>query len=195
VISLTSPYDALLLAVSAIIVLVMAVVFSWFIVRVRQTIKEQNNANAILTDILTNIYDTINEKEKRIVDLMYRVDILEARTKTQYSSVSMPKNEVISNRYEAVVRGSTVDESGVRGGIGSGITKISLELTPTEEMLLKNLINGPKRISEIKGILGKSREHTSRLVSGLSKKGLIKKGFVSGQTVCHITDKGRDIIS
>ena len=68
-------------------------------------------------------------------------------------------------------------------------------MTATEEMLLKNLINGPKRISEIKGILGKSREHTSRLVSGLSKKGLIKKDFVSGQTVCHITDKGRDVIS
>ena len=68
-ISLTSPYDALLLAASAVIVLVMAVVFSWFIVRVKQTIKEQNSANTILTDILTNVYDTINEKEKRIVDL------------------------------------------------------------------------------------------------------------------------------
>ena len=92
-ISLTSPYDALLLAASAVIVLVMAVIFSWFIVRVKQTINEQNSANAILTDILTNVYDTINEKEKRIVDLMYRIDVLEARTKTQYSSVSTPKNE------------------------------------------------------------------------------------------------------
>ena len=55
-ISLTSPYDALLLAASAVIVLVMAVVFSWFIVRVKQTIKEQNSANTILTDILTNVY-------------------------------------------------------------------------------------------------------------------------------------------
>ena len=193
--SLTSPYDALLLAASAVIVLVMAVIFSWFIVRVKQTINEQNSANAILTDILTNVYDTINEKEKRIVDLMYRIDVLEARTKTQYSSVSTPKNEVVSNRYEAVVSSSVVNESGIKGGIGGGITEISLELTATEEMLLKNLINGPKRISEIKGGLGKSREHTSRLVSGLSKKGLIKKDFVSGQTVCHITDKGRDVIS
>ena len=64
-ISLTSPYDALLLAASAVIVLVMAVIFSWFIVRVKQTINEQNSANAILTDILTNVYDTINEKENR----------------------------------------------------------------------------------------------------------------------------------
>ena len=194
-ISLTSPYDALLLAASAVIVLVMAVVFSWFIVRVKQTIKEQNSANAILTDVLTNVYDTINEKEKRIVDLMYRIDVLETRTKTQYSSVSTPKNEVVSNRYEAVVSSSVVNESGIKGGIGGGITEISLELTATEEMLLKNLINGPKRISEIKGVLGKSREHTSRLVSGLSKKGLIRKDFVSGQTVCYITDKGRDVIS
>ena len=38
---MTSPYDALLLAASAVIVLVMAIVFSWFIVRVKQTIKEQ----------------------------------------------------------------------------------------------------------------------------------------------------------
>ena len=122
-ISLTSPYDALLLAASAVIVLVMAVVFSWFIVRVKQTIKEQNSANTILTDILTNVYDTINEKEKRIVDLMYRVDVLEARIKTQYSSVSTPKNEVISNRYEAVVSGSVVNESGVKGGMGVVLPK------------------------------------------------------------------------
>ena len=125
-ISLTSPYDALLLAASAVIVLVMAVVFSWFIVRVKQTIKEQNSANTILTDILTNVYDTINEKEKRIVDLMYRVDVLEARIKTQYSSVSTPKNEVISNRYEAVVSGSVVNESGVT----VSYTHLTLPKTP-----------------------------------------------------------------
>ena len=55
--SMTSLYDVVLLGVSAVFVLVMAVVFLWFIQRVKQTIKEQNDANVILTDVLVDLRD------------------------------------------------------------------------------------------------------------------------------------------
>ena len=192
--SMTSLYDVVLLGVSAVFVLVMAVVFLWFIQRVKQTTKEQNDANAILTDVLASIYDIINEKEKRIVDLMYRMDILEARAKSQRVVPNMPKNEGVLMDQIKMGDGPVVDSRGVGGGIGRGTSSMTLNLTSTEKILLKSLIGNPKRMSEIKVVLGKSREHTSRLVSSLAKNGLIRKSFVSGQVVCYITDEGRNVV-
>ena len=144
-------------------------------------IHQRKQAGDILTEIVSTLNKSIDEKEKRIIDLMMRVDLLELRLQKQVGQ----EVEGGSNIRSTI----SIHKSDITNSLSD------INLSETEEVIIKSLSKEPMFVSEIRTQINKSREHTSRLVSGLSKKGLIRKDFVSGQTVCHITDKGRDVIS
>ena len=69
-----------------------------------------------------------------------------------------------------------------------------INLSETEEVIIKSLSKEPMFVSEIRTQINKSREHTSRLVSRLSKLNVIKKRNINGQVSCELTDRGKDIL-
>ena len=143
-------------------------------------IQQSKQAGDMLTEIVSTLNKSIDDKEKRIIDLMMRVDLLELRLQKQVEqkveSNSSTRSMISINRSDITSSSSDIN------------------ISETEEVIIKSLSKGPMLVSEIRTQINKSREHTSRLISRLSKVNVIKKRNVNGQVSCELTSRGRDIL-
>ena len=143
-------------------------------------IQQRKQAGDMLTEIVSTLNKSIDDKEKRIIDLMMRVDLLELRLQKQVEQ----KIESNSNTHSIINMN--------RSDISSSSSDINI--SETEEVIIKGLSKGPMLVSEIRTRINKSREHTSRLISRLSKVNVIKKRNVNGQVSCELTNIGRSVL-
>ena len=67
-----------------------------------------------------------------------------------------------------------------------------ITLSETELKVIKFLSDGPKRLFDVRQEIGKTREHTSRVVSSLVKKGIVEKRTKDGQVLCQVRDRVLD---
>lgn len=145
-------------------------VFRRYMFRIRQQIT----AADMLSDIVSSFNKSIELREQRVLDLMMRVELLELRAKTD--------------------RISPVSAVNKAGKVGFRVSDINydvnsdINLTETEIRVIRCLDEGPRKISDIREDIGKSREHTSRIVSNLKKKGLLVKYTKNGQVYCQVLD-------
>ena len=139
-------------------------------------LRQQVVAADILTDIVSSFNKSIEQKEKRIVDLMMRVELLELKLDSSQGFTPNIPN-VISN---------SVMSSDVSVDIND------ITLSETELKVIKFLSDGPKRLFSVRQEIGKTREHTSRVVSSLVKKGIVEKRTKDGQVLCQIPDRVLD---
>lgn len=143
-------------------------------------IQQRKQAGDILTEIVSTLNKSIDEKESRIIDLMMRVDLLELRLQKQVGQ----EIKSGSNVYPI----TSINRSDITDSLSD------INLSETEEVIIKSLSKEPMFVSEIRTQINKSREHTSRLVSRLSKLNVIKKRNINGQVSCELTDRGKDIL-
>ncbi len=144
-------------------------------------IQQRKQAGDILTDIVSTLNKSIDEKEKRIIDLMMRVDLLELRLQKQVGQ----EIKGGSNVYPI----ANIDRSDITNNLRD------INLSETEEVIVKSLGKGPMLVSEIRIQISKSREHTSRLISRLSKLNIVDKRNINGQVSCELTSLGKDILA
>ena len=123
----------------------------------------------MLTEIVSSFNKSIEQKEKRIVDLMMRVELLELKVGATVSSRINNTNVVTSSDVSFDVRDITLNE--------------------TELKLVKFISDGPKKISDVRVEIGKTREHTSRVVKSLVERKIIEKRSVDGQVLCYVSDR------
>ena len=144
-------------------------------------IHQRKQAGDILTEIVSTLNKSIDEKEKRIIDLMMRVDLLELRLQKQGGLEVRGSSDVypITN----------IDRSDITNNLRD------INLSETEEVIVKSLGKGPMLVSEIRIQISKSREHTSRLISRLSKLNIVDKRNINGQVSCELTSLGKDILA
>ena len=155
---------------------VLSLVFVFVFRRYLFNLRQQMLAADMLSEIVTSFNKSIEQKEQRIVDLMMRVELLELKLGAGQviSSVARPNNN------------SFVTSSDV----SLDVSDITLKNLPeTELKVVKFLSDGPKLMSEVRIEIGKTREHTSRVVSSLVKKGIVDKRSENGQVLCQIRDQ------
>ena len=145
--------------------LVIAFLFRGYLFNLRQQVL----AADMLTEIVSSFNKSIEHKEKRIVDLMMRVELLELKVGTTVSSRINNTNVVTSSDVSFDVRDITLNE--------------------TELKLVKFISDGPKKISDVRVEIGKTREHTSRVVKSLVERKIIEKRSVDGQVLCYVSDR------
>ena len=144
-------------------------------------ILQRKQAGDMLTEIVTTLNESIDEKETRIIDLMMRVDLLELRLQKQV------EQEIKSGSNVRPI--TNINRSDITNSLSD------INLSETEEVIIKSLSNGPMLVSEIRTQISKSREHTSRLISRLSKLNIIRKRNINGQVSCELTNQGKDILT
>ncbi len=162
-------------------VFVVGFLSSWFMVRMRSVIREHRESSELLGQMVSSIYESIDDKEGRIIDLMYRTNLLEA----------------------TISRGSREDipgESGVkREFIGRDVRRDVIRtpkgvISEPEQILIKSLVGGPLRVAEITKSMGKSREHTSRMLGKLVRNGVLERRSSVGGITYEITEVGKKLV-
>ncbi|MFN3621459.1 MAG: hypothetical protein ACK4TI_01060 [Nitrososphaerales archaeon] len=123
----------------------------------------------------------INKLETRLVDLQVRLDILE--TKTEKTTPREEEEKIKKVSFGELISHKPQDD----------ITKFSRELSNFELTILKCVAEGSKTPSEVKAVVGHSREHVARAL-----KDLYEAGFLYRQGgrpfIYSLSSKGRAVL-
>ena len=152
----------------------------WFMIRMRLVLREHAKGSEILSQMVSSIFNSINEKERSIVDLMYRMDLLEAAVKRQKTNFGAEQNVMVRDVKRDVT--------------SSNVTRGQGGVSEAEFRLLSSLKEGSRKVSEITVSMGKSREHTSRMLGRLVQRGLLERLNTGVGVMYALTDAGKGLV-
>ncbi len=120
----------------------------------------------------------MREYEDMLVDLRIRLDTLEIRSGERTSDTSQTVSQQPSDAGHKPTIRRTLEQE------GSGMV----------DYVLKLLMEGPKTSRQIEGLIGRSREHTARLMKKLFEMGYVTRDMTSKPYTYAITVSGRSTL-
>jgi DNA-binding HxlR family transcriptional regulator len=180
--------DYVLLASTAVIVFAIIILF-FFLSRYRSLVNEANESTRLAKDVWDSMNSRFTVIDTRIIDLMARNEVLSAKSVRGQSQPPAIAESVTSKGVSNSVMSKSHDTPQV------SLTKsVSSEGSETETRVLQTLLEGPKTSAQIKDSLGRSREHTSRLMKSLFEKGLVVRNSRNKPYVYELTDNGKSYL-
>jgi len=177
------------IAASTGVIVAAAVVLAAFLSRYSWLVQEADKSSRLAKDVWDSVNSRFSVVDARIIDLMAKTEVLSSRlgqpqAPGQLRAASVPQASApatMSKPFEVAAR--TVPQIHLGGG------------TETEARVLRLLIDGPKTSAQIKEVVGKSREHTARLMKALFDRGLVIRNDRNKPYVYEITDSGRSYVA
>jgi len=119
----------------------------------------------------------MQEYEDMLVDLRIRLDTLEIRSGSgeRVDDASQTTSQQVRDTGHKPTIRRTLEQEGV------GMV----------DYVLKLLVEGPKTSRQIEGLIGRSREHTARLMKKLFEMGYVTRDMASKPYTYTITDSGK----
>ncbi len=114
----------------------------------------------------------MREYEDMLVDLRIHLDTLEIRMGDASQTVSQPAGD--AGHKPMTIRRTLEQEGGAM-----------------VDYVLKLLVEGPKTSRQIEGLIGRSREHTARLMKKLFEMGYVTRDMASKPYTYTIMDSGK----
>lgn len=167
--------------------------------------SQRDNNNLEVIDIIENKKQLqIDNIMLKLKDIQIKLDLLEA-TLSSIKSVPLyekksEKSENITNRYDITSQAPKVsnitDESlSIIPPIGQATSKSSMfnneKYNATEHYILKIIFNDSLTSNEIKKAIGRTREHTSRLMKKLYELQLVDRDKTTKPFRYKLTEKGK----
>lgn len=165
--------DYILMFESVLVVVSLYFLFRYGLVA-RKIISEQRDVGDIVRIITDSFDKKINRYNEWIIDLLYRIDLLEATS----VGVSHPHGTVGSNIKQMNKNQSVIDD-----------------ITATELNVLNLLLNGPMNSIEVQKVLGKSREHVARIMKDVFEIGYVIRDESKRPFVYKLTELGKSKVT
>jgi predicted transcriptional regulator len=180
--------DDYIVAIGAAVITAGVVLMAVFLARYRVLVSESKKSS----DLAKNVWDSMNSRlsvmDTRIIDLMAKVEVYSVRGKVVQPAKPFP-TQVERQRD---VRPQNLTQTPPPSAPQT--TALPVALPPaleTEVQILQVLAQGPKTSSEIKDVVGRSREHTARLMKILFGRGLVIRNDRNKPYLYEITESGR----
>jgi len=139
-----------------------------------ETSKEEY---ALVKAILTEFKHRADEQNKKISELMVKIDLLESRIGTPEKKEHV-KESITQEKIKNIAE-----------------EKANIGLSDIELNILKFIATGPKSSREVQLTIRKSREHTARLLKNLYLKKLLNRENQGRFFVYSLSDQGKKIIA
>jgi len=176
--------DDYVIAVSAGVIVAAVVILATLLSRYSRMVQEADKS----TRLAKNVWDSANSRfsvvDARIIDLMAKTDVLSSRLGSPQAgavSIQPTNHQSKAGKPSEAVRAVA---SSISHGDG----------TETEVKVLRLLAEGPRTSAQIKEEVGRSREHTARLMKGLFDRGLVVRNDRNKPYVYEITDSGKSYV-
>jgi hypothetical protein len=172
----------------------------------RKATREWVESSGIVSGIVSEIDSRLMEQDRRIADLMVKVDVLEERmmrggvgpTRVQDFMTNPRQND----RMEAVLREKKSDTLAPSPDdrmveVERRPRRVMKSLggpTPVELQILRKMATGPITAPEVKDIIGSSREHAARIMKGLYEKGFVLRLEDRKPFTYKLSEKGMEVI-
>lgn len=172
------------------------------LVRYRQVSQRINASTDLGHDLWSSLEERLKKQDERILDLMGRLEVIQARVMAAAAAqvpVALsplppiaPPTPTVEEKPDVATAPRPAQLQEFQGsqplqtspGLGSA-------LDPTQLRALDFLKDAPRSTSEIVKTLGKSREHTARLMKDLFEMGLVQRNASSKPFVYQLTEAGR----
>jgi CRP-like cAMP-binding protein len=178
--------DDYVIAASAGVIVAAVVILATLLSRYSRMVQEADRSTRLAKDVWDSVNSRFSVVDARIIDLMAKTDVLSSRLSSpQAGSVSVQPATLLS-------------KAGKPSEVGRAAAAPSAshsEGTETEAKVLHLLAQGPRTSAQIKEEVGRSREHTARLMKGLFDRGLVIRNDRNKPYVYEITDSGKSYVA
>jgi predicted transcriptional regulator len=163
--------------------IVAAVILSLTVLsRYRSLSVQAANSNELAKDLWSALESRLSKQDERMVDLMAKVEIYGVKAEKGASRPVVSEKSRIPAPISETVRAVAAE---------SVQAKPMGQSSEVEKEILQRLTEGAKSSTDIKAIIGKSREHTARLMKSLYDDGYVIRNDRQRPFVYEITDSGR----
>ena len=188
------------------------------LLRYRQISQKVAESSDLGKDLFDSLESRLRNQDGRILDLMARMEVIQARVlalKTPASSgpdaVAPPASMERRDRAGVTSRDETSHEDGVQHKVQQESQELQGELRhepvnghstgadkaldQTQSKVIRLLDSKPMDTREITNALGKSREHTARVMKERFEMGLVARRTSEKPFTYELTDQGRRFVS
>jgi DNA-binding CsgD family transcriptional regulator len=182
--------DDYVIAVSAGVIVAAVVILATLLSRYSKMVQEADKSTRLAKDVWDSVNSRFSVVDARIIDLMAKTEVLSSR-------LSLP--QAGPSRVGAVSI-QPVDLQSQAGKPSEAVRVVAPSILPggstdTEAKVLRLLAQGPKTSAQIKEEVGRSREHTARLMKGLFDRGLVIRNDRNKPYVYEITEGGKSYVA
>jgi hypothetical protein len=179
-----------IIAASAGVIVAAVVILATLLSRYSKMVQKADESTRLAKDVWDSVNSRFSVVDARIIDLMAKTEVLSSR-------LSLPQAGVPQARAVPVQLASSESKgskpSDALKTIGPSFPPG--ESTETEAKVLHLLAQGPRTSAQIKEEVGRSREHTARLMKALFDRGLVIRNDRNKPYVYEITDSGRSYVA
>jgi hypothetical protein len=138
---------------------------------------------AVVEAVVLNYTNKLREYDKVISELRIKIDTLEDKTQPQIAVVSQHPSHT-QPHVAPVSDPVTITQH----------PNIQNEVNSTTDYILKLLVERPRSSREVQLAIGRTREHTARLMKKLHDLGLVSRDINTKPFQYMITDAGREML-
>lgn len=187
---MTRLLDDYVIAVSAGVITTAVVVLGALLSRYSKLVDEADKSSRLAKDLWDSVNSRFSVVDGRIIDLMAKTEVLASRMSLPQSAPhtrAVPATQV--NLSTKASQPADVPRAPVAPQVSHG------ESTETELNVLRMLLEGPRNSAQIREGLGKSREHTARMMKILFDRGLVIRNDRNKPYLYEITDVGKSYVA
>jgi len=178
--------DDYVIAAAAGVIVAAAVILATLLSRYATVVEEAGESTRLAKDVWDSVNARFSVVDARIIDLMMKTEVMSSRLGLPQASASQSRAvSTAPPSSESKVEKGPETAKQTNGQLVTG------EGTETEVRVLRLLVEGPRTSAQIKDVVGRSREHTARLMKGLFDRGLVVRNDRNKPYVYEITERGR----
>jgi predicted transcriptional regulator len=181
--------DDYVIAVSAGVIVAAVVILATLLSRYSNMVQEADKSTRLAKDVWDSVNSRFSVVDARIIDLMAKTEVLSTR-------LSLPQDASSQASVVSIKPANLQSKAGPSEPVRTMASSVSHgEGTETEAKVLRLLAQGPRTSTQIKEEVGRSREHTARLMKGLFDRGLVIRNDRNKPYLYEITDSGKSYVA
>lgn len=175
---------------AAAVIAASVVILATLLSRYTKMVEEADESTRLAKDVWNSVNSRFSVVDTRIIDLMAKTEVLSSRMGLSQSAAPLA-------RSGAIQPGSVQTKATTPNEVATVVAPMvqHAEGTETEAKVLRLLVQGPRTSAQIKEEVGRSREHTARLMKTLFDRGLVVRNDRNKPYVYEITDSGRSYVA
>jgi len=200
--------DVVIVTIASVTLFVSILVLARYLPRIRKVAKEQKDASEIIKGVISELRDRLGQQDQKILDQQVRLDLIELKLDQLSKALGKEEKEAIKVHEVSDTRRILEEVKDLLRNLGKSESAPSKEqqkeeakeiaiikgLSPTENSVLKLLIEEAKTPKQIQQRINKSREHTARLMKRLFELGYVTREERKRPYVYEITERGKALM-
>lgn len=172
---------------AAAVIVASVVILATLLSRYTKMVEEADKSTRLAKDVWDSVNSRFSVTDARIIDLMAKTEVISSRMGLSQPSARPPPTQAGTVQINPATSSEAVRV------IASTVQRA--EGTETEVKVLRLLAQGPRTSAQIKEDVGRSREHTARLMKTLFDRGLVVRNDRNKPYVYEITVSGKSYLA